>query len=269
VTIIRTQHSSNFTITPNTVINESTLSLEAFGVWAYLISKPKTWNFNAGAIKRKFGIGLNKVYRIMRELIQAGYAFYKRTQSACEWFIYDTPQNIKTTTAPAVIDRVNFEHVKNECVLERNELLERNEKTTTPEPLKQPDPVKPVVVSCEEEKLKFPATFTKDQKSDAKHALKKVNNPALRQDVLSVLAHYMINSHIKSIPAYLNDLINRANNGKLGTIPNAGDTKTVNRSIELANKELELRRKPAKITDDGRKKGMAGIKGLFGGYQTA
>jgi hypothetical protein len=208
VTIIRTQHSSNFTITPNTVINESTLSLEAFGVWAYLISKPKTWNFNAGAIKRKFGIGLNKVYRIMRELIQAGYAFYKRTQSACEWFIYDTPQNIKTTTAPAVIDRVNFEHVKNERVLESIEPIEIIKQL--PEAMPEPAQKSIVVVDSE---LFFPEQLNPDQKKAAKHIIKKVKQPELQQPVLFALAYAMVNQKINSVPAYLQGLVTRANNG--------------------------------------------------------
>ena len=151
----------------------------------------------------------------MRELIQAGYAFYKRTQSACEWFIYDTPQNIKTTTATAVIDRVNSEHVKNECVLERIELLERNTTTQPPqEIINQPDTINPVVVLEKEKQseLIYPENISVDDLNACQVIAKKVKKPELTQDILFELAYIITSGNIKkSIPACLYGLVMSAN----------------------------------------------------------
>ena len=253
--IIRTNHTTNFTVIPNAVTNDAPLSLEAIGLWEYLISKPETWKFNAGAIKRKFGIGLNKVYRIMRELIQAGYAFYKRTQSACEWFIYDTPQNIKPATDHAVIDRVNFECVKNECVLERNELLQRNEKTTTqpPEPIKQPDTIAPVVVSLEEEKpveLKYPEQLTPKQKADIKHHIKKAPIEH-RQAILATLAHYLAKGTIYNPIGWIRSQGEEAaKTGNYEPVGADGNAKTVNPAYARTQETQKARREINEIKLD-------------------
>ena len=91
--IIRTTHASNFTLISNAIANDATISGQATAALIYLISKPPHWQFNARDLKRRLGVGLNKVYRVMNELIRAGYASFQRIQSGTIWSIYDVPQN--------------------------------------------------------------------------------------------------------------------------------------------------------------------------------
>jgi hypothetical protein len=217
-TIYRTIHASNFTILSNAIANNESLSGNATAALIYLISKPKHWEFNARDVKRRLNIGMNKVYKVMQELIRAGYATCRRIQSGAIWNIYDTPQNVETATAPVESHRVNFEHVGNECVLERNDLVERN--TTTPTTSAAPTPTQNIVVVIDELKqddLIYPPQI-KDLKP-IKKVLKKIKPeivakiPAIKQEVLFELAYRMTLQKLHSVPAFLNTLVTAVNDG--------------------------------------------------------
>ncbi len=68
--IIR-RHPRRFTIVPNEAI-EAGLSFEALGVLTYLLSKPDDWTIHTSEIRKRGGIGKDKMQRIMRELREAG-----------------------------------------------------------------------------------------------------------------------------------------------------------------------------------------------------
>lgn len=245
MTIIRTAHTANYTILNNGIANDETLSGTATAILIYLISKPPHWKFNAHDVKRRFGIGLNKVYRCMRELIAAGYAMYKRTQSAVEWFVYDTPQTKQTATAPAVPDRVNFDCSQNESALETNERLEITRKQQ-PSPVPPPHiptvPVPPVptkVVVSSSDELIFPSQLTPAQKRGARHKLKKLQQPELSQEVLFALAYYMAQGVVKSPVAYLDGIVNRANNGTFTAV----QAHTATKSPTAADRAEETRKR--------------------------
>lgn len=63
-----------YTQISNELLNDETLSAEALGVLVYLISKPHNWRIQPRAIGRRFGCGRDKIYRILNDLIEAGYA---------------------------------------------------------------------------------------------------------------------------------------------------------------------------------------------------
>lgn len=243
-TIFRTPHTSNYTITPNALINDESLSAISRAIQLYLVSKPPSWRFNANDIKRAMGIGLNKVYRHMRELIAAGYARYVRGQSKVTWYFYDTPMGVKQAESTAVIDRVNFECVKNECVLERNELLE-NKEIPLPshiEAIDQADQGENIVVVIPDG-LIYPEKLTPVQRKACKAIIKKVKAPTLQQPVLFALAHAMTHHKINSVPAYLNGLVTRANDGTFE--PVAVDTAVTAKKVDDTRVLLENRRKMA------------------------
>jgi len=72
--IKRAKHQSKFTVMPNAIFTTSTLSAEACGLLAYFLTKPPRWRIDVAEVQRRFGIGRDKVYRILTELQQAGYA---------------------------------------------------------------------------------------------------------------------------------------------------------------------------------------------------
>lgn len=60
--------------TYSTIINEAVdgLSLEAWGLHAYFAGKPRSWVIRETDVRKKFGIGKDKYYRVIRELRAAG-----------------------------------------------------------------------------------------------------------------------------------------------------------------------------------------------------
>jgi hypothetical protein len=225
--INRTQIKSNFTILNNAIANDESLSSTSTSILIYLLSKPPHWRFNANDIKRRFNIGLNKVYKCMRELIQTGYAVYKRTQSKVDWFIYDTKQIItnpsKTATTLEKYDRVNFEHIQNEY--EYKKLKEQKVIEQQPAFVEPPIKKQNVVVSYESDKeLEYPESLTAIQRKACKSIIKKAPQD-MKQDVLFSLAYAITNKTINSVPGYLNQLVTSARNGTFTPLTAAGSIK--------------------------------------------
>ncbi len=63
----------NYSTLPNKLINDEKLSGDGLAVLVYLLSKPSDWKVNAQNIANRFGYGINKVYAIIKHLIQYGY----------------------------------------------------------------------------------------------------------------------------------------------------------------------------------------------------
>ena len=63
----------NYSTLPNKLINDDKLSGDGLAVLVYLLSKPADWKVNAQNIANRFGYGINKVYAIIKHLIQFGY----------------------------------------------------------------------------------------------------------------------------------------------------------------------------------------------------
>jgi hypothetical protein len=90
-TIIRRKLSTNFTTLPNEIFDLG-LSLEAVGLLAYLIGRSRNWRVIPHQLCEKFGIGRDKMYRLLDELIAAG--FVHRSYSAlggCSYTVFDQP----------------------------------------------------------------------------------------------------------------------------------------------------------------------------------
>ena len=73
MTIVRREHRAHFTILPNAIFLDQSLSIEAKGVLGYLLSRPNKWSVRLEQVGRTLNIGRRKLQRIFRELISAGY----------------------------------------------------------------------------------------------------------------------------------------------------------------------------------------------------
>lgn len=71
-TIFR-RRKSRFTSISNTPLQDRRLSLDAVGLLACVMSLPEDWNFNRAWAKKRFSVGKEKLERIIKELITAGY----------------------------------------------------------------------------------------------------------------------------------------------------------------------------------------------------
>lgn len=77
MSIVRTVHNKE---NPYVMINKSALwdknlSLEAVGLWTRLLSRPDDWSIKVAELVKSCGVSVKKCYRILKELIDAGYAY--------------------------------------------------------------------------------------------------------------------------------------------------------------------------------------------------
>lgn len=71
--IIRRQITSNFTVIPNEAILDTRLSAAARWLLVYLLSRPNDWQVHVGDIQKRGGVGREKAYRLIKELVSVGW----------------------------------------------------------------------------------------------------------------------------------------------------------------------------------------------------
>lgn len=103
--IIRVKKDKGYFVASNKPFNDKSLSWEARGVLAYLLSKPDDWTVRNGDLYKQGPAGINKVKRILAELQKAGYlqrTRIRKPDGTFEWetTLYETPPTI----APKTID---------------------------------------------------------------------------------------------------------------------------------------------------------------------
>ena len=101
VYINKSKLKDKFAITPNALIQNSAITLEARGLLVYLLSLPSDWKLNIKDLSKKNNVGENKIRKLIKELMK--YRYIIRTQSrikdgtfkSFDYFIYDTPQTLE------------------------------------------------------------------------------------------------------------------------------------------------------------------------------
>ena len=73
MSIIRVFKQKNFSIISNVALNDTTLSMKAKGIWAYLLSKPDDWQVYVSQLVKSCADGKHSIYAGLKELKQAGY----------------------------------------------------------------------------------------------------------------------------------------------------------------------------------------------------
>lgn len=95
--IHRTEHTDNYTIVSNDILNDQRISEGAKIVLLYMLSCRDDWNFNTKGIASCLNLSVGAVNSRVKELQSAGYVLIKKTRgkrghfSDCEWDIYETP----------------------------------------------------------------------------------------------------------------------------------------------------------------------------------
>ena len=98
--IIKRKHTGSFAVIPNAVGNDDQLKADTLGVLVYLLTKPEDWKVSVADVRKRFGIGRDRVYFIIQELETAGYV--KRAQnratgnrfSSVEYHVFDCQQSM-------------------------------------------------------------------------------------------------------------------------------------------------------------------------------
>lgn len=133
---------------------DESLSLEAIGLWARLLSKPDDWEISVAHLCKSCNIGKDKVYRILDNLIEAGYAYRYQERSTgsrknqfgkFHYIIFEfkaSPQEIKKMfTQPGFPLPENTDSGKTDTTNNVITKTEKNKNTTTLPPPKKSDPV--------------------------------------------------------------------------------------------------------------------------------
>lgn len=231
--IFRTAPNSNFTIVTNDIAT-APMAFKAKDLLLYLISKPPEWKVIKANICKELQLSMYIVKKSLQWLARHGYAFYQHSHTGYgSWHIFDTPQQKKNATAPAITPKFAIPTMALQPPLVITETDTKIEKQPQPEFIEPPIQTASVVVS-ENEELVYPAQLNPDQKKASKAIIKKVKQPELQQPVLFALAYALTNGNIKSsVPGYLNSLVTAANNGTFTPIQAAGATKASKPLIPL------------------------------------
>jgi hypothetical protein len=88
--IFRIDHTGSFTILDNSLLTDARLSWEARGLLAYLLSKPDTWGVRSYDLERNGPAGKQKIRRLLKELVEAGYMLREPTKLSDGTFTWRT-----------------------------------------------------------------------------------------------------------------------------------------------------------------------------------
>ncbi len=75
MTVIKIKQQTEFSTLSNSVLQNEKLSIESIGLWAHCMSRPADWTFYVKQLCSQFRIGKERMYKIINELIEEGYAF--------------------------------------------------------------------------------------------------------------------------------------------------------------------------------------------------
>ena len=95
--IIRRQLTANYTAVPNEVFTNQSLSICARWLIGYLLTKPDHWVVRVADIQNVGGIGRDKAYALLKELIEVGYIVKHESREAgtyheVEYIVMDSPE---------------------------------------------------------------------------------------------------------------------------------------------------------------------------------
>ncbi|MER6396085.1 hypothetical protein ABT263_08470 [Kitasatospora sp. NPDC001603] len=93
----RSAHARNFTVLPNSILQDRRLTMAARGLLSDLLSRPKRWREDARQMADSGPDSRAAVRKALKELIEAGYYVVRKIRGAdgrirSEAHVYDTPQ---------------------------------------------------------------------------------------------------------------------------------------------------------------------------------
>lgn len=184
--IVRGKHQSEFCITPNSAANDERLSLEARGVLWQLLTKPPAWRIRPKHLAEKNGIGKDKCYRIINELIDVGYIIRTPAREGgrynqWNYTVYDVPNPANQDdpdeeTAPDMFAENGDAGETEGEAPKQQETAENCENSPLPE--------NPEMVGLRPEKPDPEKPFPENQDAYKEHTLRKNRkNPRARESV--------------------------------------------------------------------------------------
>jgi hypothetical protein len=71
--IIRRRHTANFTTISNVLFRDERLKADEVGILAYLLSQPDDWEVRRSALQRRWGVGDERIKRIVDNWMRTGW----------------------------------------------------------------------------------------------------------------------------------------------------------------------------------------------------
>jgi hypothetical protein len=109
MSIIRTSKRSHYVAIDQLALADLSLSWEAKGLHAYLLSRPDNWVVNVNQLG-KYGLaGRDKIYRMLKELIERGYAERRMARSDSgsvirhEFIVHESKINPPPSSLPTAL----------------------------------------------------------------------------------------------------------------------------------------------------------------------
>jgi hypothetical protein len=99
VTIIRRKHTSRYASFPNAIWEDGRIGIDEKGVLGYLLSRPPDWNVHLSQVAGAMRVGKDRMQRIFRTLIAAGYVRREIVRNehgmivAHEYVVTDEPES--------------------------------------------------------------------------------------------------------------------------------------------------------------------------------
>lgn len=89
--------TNRYGVIPNLLLNNDNITLKAKGLYAYIQSKPDSWDFSLEKIASQCKEGVDSIRNAVRELEEAGYLIRKNYQNElgqwdCDYYLYDRPR---------------------------------------------------------------------------------------------------------------------------------------------------------------------------------
>lgn len=253
-TIYRSTHTVNYSVLPNAIPSNTSLSAHARLALIYLLGKPPTWKMRITDVKRAIGCGINKAYRCLNELIRAGYAKMIRGQSKVDWYFYDTPQTSVNT------DRDGFHHDENGDELVTKNPLVSTEINNYEPAIKQ---VKNVVVfdagAEDGPPIPIPDSLKGSQAKAAKTLLSNVT-PDQAVLILVVFNAAMQAKRVNNPIGYLHQLVKAAQDGTL-TAPATPQQQSLDERINKQKEALKSAQIRSKVDNESH---FAKLRAMFG-----
>jgi hypothetical protein len=96
MSIVRTSKRSNFVSIDQRALSDLSLSWEAKGLHAYLLSRPDNWEVRVAQLVKYGHAKRDKIYRMLRELVEQGYAERRTVRgesgrmAGCEFIVHES-----------------------------------------------------------------------------------------------------------------------------------------------------------------------------------
>lgn len=207
--ILKKKKKNNYTSISNAFLQDNSLSFEARGVGASLLSRPDNWEINISAIMAEGKIGRDKVKKIITELIQAGYMYKSQSRVSGKFgknilFISDE----KDYLFEEVIEKeLNLSTESNENAMEKNSSSVENygvqpltEKPLTDKPLTE-NPEQQIQLINKKKNI------TKTTTTDKKINIPEQKKSSSSSSKYNFLNNYQISNGTKlNICRYISDL---------------------------------------------------------------